>query len=96
MDYEEHNYYIDKEIKEDLEYKPIIYITKKMNNVNYLIKLIKEEAFKNRILDTTGENLYNFITNKYDKLKLNTKALVDNKLFKTDKIKYKNENFIPI
>ena len=50
LDIEEHNYYVDKLVKDDLKYKPAIYIKKKMNNNSkYMYQVIKEESIKNEI-----------------------------------------------
>ena len=66
LDITEHNYYSNRDIKEDLENKPLIYIKRKINNdLIYLYQLIKEEAIRNNLKDTTGKALNDFIKEKY-------------------------------
>ena len=50
LEIEEHNYYVDKLVKDDLKYKPAIYIKKKMNNNSkYMYQVIKEESINNKL-----------------------------------------------
>lgn len=46
LELNEHNFYINYSIREDLENKPIFYIKNKMKNSDYLINIIKEEGKK--------------------------------------------------
>ena len=92
LEYEEHNYYINYNIKEDYENKPLIYIKKKMKNYNYLISLIKFEAIKNEIKDSNGEYLYDFINKKYNNLNIDYKNIKNLQLFKKEIKKYKIKN----
>ena len=91
LEYKEHNYYVDHNIKDDLKYKPIVYIIK---NAKYklLIILLKEEAINNKIVDSTGEKLYSFISNKYENFELDCKKFEKHTYFKKEILKYKNDN----
>ena len=92
LDIEEHNYYINNQIKQDLKYKAVTYLQEKKNNINYLINIIKEEGLKNQNVDSTVESLYNFIKNKYADLKLNYKSLSKHIYFKKqNNIEHLNE-----
>ena len=93
LDIEEHNYYVDKLVKEDLKYKPAIYIKKKMyNNSKYMYQVIKEESISNKIYDSSGKALIKHIEDKFGNIKINYKATYLNKIFKKEIDKYKITN----
>ena len=86
---EEHNYIINREIKEDLISKSLNYIKKKMKNYIYLFNVIKEEGLKNSIRDSNGSLLYNFITNKYGEINIDYSSEFTNKYFNREIQNYK-------
>ena len=90
LEINEHNYYINYSIREDLENKSIMYIKNKMKNIDYLINIIKEEGKKNKLFDSNGEVLYNYIINKYEDIQIDYKKIkVNNKFSKNEIIEYK-------
>ena len=91
---DEHNYFINKTVKEDIKNKPITYIKKKMNSYIYLYHAIKEEGIKNKLRDSNGKILYNFIYNKYGDININLNNINKDKLFKKEINNYKKSNNI--
>ena len=92
-DIEEQNYYVDKLVKEDLKYKPAIYIKKKMyNNSKYMYQVIKEESINNKIYDSSGTALIKHIEDKFGNIKINYNDTYLNKIFKKEFDKYKLSN----
>ena len=93
LEINEHNYYINYSIREDLEKMSIMHIKNKMQNIDYLINIIKEEGKKNKLLDSNGEILYNYIINKYNNIQIDYKKIKENnKFFKKEIMKYKENN----
>ena len=93
LDIEEHNYYVDKLVKEDLKYKPAIYIKKEMyNNSKYMYQVIKEESISNKIYDSSGKALIKHIEDKFGNIKINYKDTYLNKIFKKEIDKFKITN----
>ena len=90
---EEHTYIFNKEIMEDLKYKSLIYIKRKMSNYNYLINIIKKECIINDFKGITGNELYEFINKKYGKITINANN-IEHKFITNEIKKYKKKNNI--
>lgn len=90
MDINDYNYYINQKVREDIIYKPLIYIKNKIKtNFNYLYHIIKEEDIKNRIKDSSGKALIKFIENKYNNITIDHNNKNLSITFKKDIEKYK-------
>ena len=64
-----------------------------MKNIDYLINIIKEEGKKNKLLDSNGDVLYNYIINKYKDIQIDYKKIKEKiKFFKKEINKYKVKN----
>lgn len=93
LSYNEHNFYINNIIKNDLKTKTIKVILRKMSDLDYLIKVIKQEGINNRITDSSGNELFNYISNKYNNIKIDYNKINENsKFFKKEFAKFKIEN----
>ena len=60
-----------------------------MNSYIYLYHAIKEEGIKNKLRDSNGKILYNFIYNKYGDININLNNINKDKLFKKEINNYK-------
>jgi hypothetical protein len=76
---------------ENLKYKSVKIIKRKMTNYNYLINILKKECILNDFKGITGIELYEFIIKKYGNINIKVNN-IELKFMTNEIRKYKEKN----